>query len=626
MPDRAADGKPRPGAPGRRARSRRRAVRTGVGALVTLAVVGGATAAVAAGRTGGPRYRTALAAPGDVEQVVSLSGTLEATDDAAVAFPVSGTVKTVAVHVGQQVTAGQVLATLDPAALQAAVTSAQARVAQEQTQLASDEAAQTAATSASRSTSASPSTSASLSTGGTSGAGGRSGSGGGASSAKIASAQQAVLDAQQAADRSLAAARAATATVQAACGTATPVSSGTPTHGSSPPPTPSPTASGAPSAPLAAATSGPARSPRPTSPSPAPVPSSPEPPGTPGADCAGAGQQLLAAAAALNDDQQRLTRAQTQLTALLSSLAGPLSTGGGIAGTTAASTGSSSATSAPGGLHAGGGPSAGGRTVSAADIAADQAGIDAAQAQVDAARQDLQAATLTAPLAGTVVSLGLTPGARTTSASKVRIVGPGGRQVVLAVSEAQVRQLAVGMPARITPDGATAPLTGHVAAISVYGSSGGSSAGSAAAASGSVSYPVTVAVDDSATGAPLGVEASVDVVIGTHHDVLSVPTSALHRTGSGTTVEVLQAGVPVVQRVSVGLVGAVRAEITKGLADGTPVILADLRADVPASNTVTARLGRLGGGGFGGGGFGGGSVEGAGGFGGGGGGRGRPAQ
>ncbi|MGN6242761.1 MAG: hypothetical protein ACTHQ3_03705, partial [Motilibacteraceae bacterium] len=335
-------------------------------------------------------------------------------------------------------------------------------------------------------------------------------------------------------------------------------------------------------------------------------------------DCPEAGQQRLAAATTLDGDQLQLARAQARLTSLLSSLAGSPGSSAGAGSAAAASAGSSGATAGAAGSRGPGG-SAGGRTVSAADVAADQAAIDAAQAQVDAARQDVEAATLTAPLAGTVVSVGLTPGARATAASTVRIVGPGGRQVLLAASEAQVRRLAVGMPARITPDGATSALTGHVAAVSVYGSSTGSSNGAVGAASGSVSYTVTVAVDDVGTGVPLGVEAGVDVVVGSRQGVLSVPTSALHRAGAATTVEVLRAGAPVVQRVSVGLVGAARTEITGGLAAGTPVVLADLRAPVPTSNSVTTRLGRLGGaGGFGGGGLGGGGGFGGGGFGGGG--------
>ena len=63
------------------------------------------------------------------------------------AFAVAGTVATVGVAVGDGVTAGQSLATLDPTALQAAVDSANAQLAADQQQLATDTTSQTGSTS-----------------------------------------------------------------------------------------------------------------------------------------------------------------------------------------------------------------------------------------------------------------------------------------------------------------------------------------------------------------------------------------------------------------------------------------------------------------------------------------------
>ena len=72
--------------------------------------------------------RTATVATGDVKATISASGNLAATTTANEKFSTSGTIASIAVSVGQVVTAGQVLATLDPTSAQDAVTQAQAAV------------------------------------------------------------------------------------------------------------------------------------------------------------------------------------------------------------------------------------------------------------------------------------------------------------------------------------------------------------------------------------------------------------------------------------------------------------------------------------------------------------------
>ena len=89
-------------------------------------------------------YRTATAAVGTVQQTVSLTGTLAATHQQGANFAVAGKVTLVAVTPGTKVTAGQVLATVDPATLELTVTKAEATLAAAQSQLAADQTAQAA--------------------------------------------------------------------------------------------------------------------------------------------------------------------------------------------------------------------------------------------------------------------------------------------------------------------------------------------------------------------------------------------------------------------------------------------------------------------------------------------------
>src|SRR6185503_11672794 len=148
------------------------------------------------------------------EQDIASVGTVAATNRAVLAFPVSGTVASVGVQVGQRVSAGQLLASLSTTSLQQQVVSATANLASTQQALAADEASETTATTSSVEIGSSYSAvrlmSATVITASTAPtAGPRSKpSGGGASSAAVGRAQQELLRAQKQLDADLAAAEA----------------------------------------------------------------------------------------------------------------------------------------------------------------------------------------------------------------------------------------------------------------------------------------------------------------------------------------------------------------------------------------------------------------------------------
>jgi multidrug efflux pump subunit AcrA (membrane-fusion protein) len=75
---------------------------------------------------------------GTMKQTVSASGTIEPASTADLNFGVSGTVTSVNVVTGEKVTAGQVLATVDPSALQVDVGSAQASLTSAEDKLSTD--------------------------------------------------------------------------------------------------------------------------------------------------------------------------------------------------------------------------------------------------------------------------------------------------------------------------------------------------------------------------------------------------------------------------------------------------------------------------------------------------------
>ena len=282
-------------------RRRRPRARTVVVAAVVV-TVGAAATARAATSGSQPRYRLASVTRGSTAQTLVGVGTVQPAHQASVSFPVTGTVATVPVHLGQEVKAGQVLATLDPTALQAALDSATAQRASAQLTLDSARNGQLGAASTGAGSSGPAGSSGSSGSSGAAGSGARtslsgsgtgsstssagkpsaspaaSGSGSGSGPGKgsgsgskgstsgngsIAAAQQQLLADQRAADAALAGVRTALRQADLACGV-------TPPPETNPKPT---------TAPKPTTSAGPGTSPKPsTSPKPTVKPTAPPTP------------------------------------------------------------------------------------------------------------------------------------------------------------------------------------------------------------------------------------------------------------------------------------------------------------------------------------------------------------
>ncbi|HTT54970.1 MAG TPA: HlyD family efflux transporter periplasmic adaptor subunit [Streptosporangiaceae bacterium] len=360
----------------------RRAAALGIAGLAILAGAGTAYATVSAS---GPAYRLASVTAARVTASLDVVGTLSPVQEADVPFAVSGTVSSVAVRAGQRVTAGQRLGSLSKASLRAGLTAAQSTLAQANLQISNDIASQDQAA---------------------------PGSAAGPGPAALRPAQQRLLRAQRRADHALARARLALAQASQVCASPPP----------GPGPSATPSASGRPSPGLA----GPAGS---GSPSPAPTTGS-------AAACASAARQVLAAETALLHAQQAVSR---QLAALSAALAKASAAGTGAG---------------PGG------------PAGAAQLAADQATADADAAQVTVAEQNLADATLLSPISGTVVSVAVSPGTAASAGSTAfEIAGLGSYQVQTEVPVTALPALKVGQPASVQPDGLSAPLAGSVISI-----------------------------------------------------------------------------------------------------------------------------------------------------------------
>jgi RND family efflux transporter MFP subunit len=181
-------------------------------------VVGGAGTAYAAISSPGPAYRLATATSADVTAALHVVGTLTPVRQADVAFPVDGTVASVAVRPGQHVIAGQTLGSLDMTPLKADLTAAQSTLANANLQVDNDTASRSAATATPSSSPASP------------------------PAPSVRPQQQAVLGAQRQVASALALAKAALSQARHACPPApSPSPSPSPSLSPSPSPSPSPT-------------------------------------------------------------------------------------------------------------------------------------------------------------------------------------------------------------------------------------------------------------------------------------------------------------------------------------------------------------------------------------------------
>ncbi len=531
----------------------------------------------------GPGYRTATVAVGDVTQVVTATGTVTGLDTAAAAFGVVGLVDEVEVEAGDTVKAGEVLVRMDTAALDAALTSAEATLAKAKADLEDAENALAAAddTSEQADTEASDEDSGSPQVGGRQGGGSTPTPGG---EVDLTAPTRALNEARTAATVALGAATTALTAQQVACADV-----------------------------VAPAPEQPANTEE--------IEATEE---TEPADRTEALRACVDALAAVAAAQDRVATAQAAVTTAETAYRAAMDQA--LAAAKARATASEEATELAQAAAAAArkqlsalalsqqsssqtpSRSTGGGGTSTLDLNAkvtvETAAVRVAQAELEGAQEDRDAAVLRAPISGTVGEVPFTEGKTASADDAISILGDGAMQVELAVPSATASKLTKGMTAAVTSDGADGPSDATVSAIGILPSS----------TTGTTTYPVMITVPQPSKGLAEGAAAAVTITLRSAQGVTTVPNSTLSATGIGATagVTLLQDGKPVRKNVTTGAVGNTTTEIIDGLTEGQVIVLADPSAEVPTSSTSATRSGATG---FGGGGFGG---AGAGGFAGGG--------
>jgi HlyD family secretion protein len=529
------------------------------GALALVIVLGGGAAAWAASSNGSSGYRMASVTRADIGQTMTVVGTVEPVNDASASFQVVGKVATVTATVGQQVTAGESLGTLDTTALGESVSSAQSTLNADEAKLVQDESSQSSSSSPTTSNSPTPTKSPTTTTTTPAPHGGSTGA-----SATITQDQNTLTkdEAQTAADQQQEAADLTQS--QKACG-----ASGSATTTTTTNPT----------------------------------------------GCEAALAQVSKDQQEVSADQATVAKDETALSGVLNQSSTGASSGTGASASSGATGGSGSTgnsgsptqgshalsstpDAATGNSGTGGGTGTGSGTGSSASsdtpeqIASDQAAIDTAEAQLTEAQQSLAEANLTSPINGTIVSVGITVGdtvSANSSTEVIVIIGTQSFEVTGTLSSTQVPSVKVGDSAGVQIDGVDGTIDGTVSQV-----------GPVQSGDSGYTYPVVVALPPSANGLFTGSTANVVISTGSVTDAVAVPTSAVQSLGTRSYVETVSNGTLARKLIKIGMIGDVYTQVLSGLKPGDTVVLADYAAPVPSSNTST--LGGFGGGGFGGGG------------------------
>jgi len=227
-------------------------------------------------------------------------------------------------------------------------------------------------------------------------------------------------------------------------------------------------------------------------------------------------------------------------------------------------------------------------------IQMDDAQISIDQVNVNSVQHQLDGATLTSPIPGIVSQVNIKVGQSVTGGGTtyaIVVFSPGSYDLTGTVSDSQVNLVAIGQSVQVTPAGSTQALLGKITLISP----------AATVSSGIATFAVTAQLTDTSNSIRPGISASASIVINQVVHVLTVPISAVHTTGAGSTVNVLQSGVLKSVPVQTGASDPTRIEITSGLQINEVVVIAIVTSSVPSSNGTSV----LGGGGTRGGGGGG---------------------
>ncbi|GAA2583553.1 hypothetical protein GCM10010435_71660 [Winogradskya consettensis] len=214
-----------------------------------------------------------------------------------------------------------------------------------------------------------------------------------------------------------------------------------------------------------------------------------------------------------------------------------------------------------GGGNTSGGQQGGGQGSGGDAVLSAQQRVNQAEVALENAEDNLDGTTITAPIAGRILSVSGKVGSQVSGGSTfIALADVYDMQVSADFPEADADRLAVRQKATIgLADRAGDTLGATVVQVDPIGTSDGTL----------VRYGVVLSFDDAPKDLLVGQSASVRVTTGSAQDVLRVPSTAVHDV-AGDTGTVLRDGAQV--KVGIGLRGDQYTEIKSGLTEGEAVV------------------------------------------------------
>jgi HlyD family secretion protein len=230
-----------------------------------------------------------------------------------------------------------------------------------------------------------------------------------------------------------------------------------------------------------------------------------------------------------------------------------------------------------------------------------------AQAAVQTAEQNLTATTLVAPLGGVIDSINgvvgdsvgagsgggtaEAPGTQaplpssTPSSAFIVIGDTSAMEAVIPFAESDAAKLAFNQDTQVTFDAVpNLTISGHLVAVAT----------AATVQSGVVNYYATVELNQTNPALKQGMTANATVVVSKASNAITVPNLAITRLAGQAYVNVYAGGQEIQTPIQTGVVGDQYTEVTGGLNEGAQVIIPTLRI---ASGSGSTRGGFGGGGG-----------------------------
>lgn len=195
-------------------------------------------------------------------------------------------------------------------------------------------------------------------------------------------------------------------------------------------------------------------------------------------------------------------------------------------------------------------------------------------------------ATISAPLAGTVDNITLTPGQVTSAADRVAVIKIQGNPIgTFNVLEIDIIKVKPGQKVTVTLDSiADKTFTGVVASVDKIGT----------VSSGVANYPVTISFDTENEQILPNMSASANIIITSKNNVFLVPSSALQTQNNQTVVRILNKNNQIQYvNVEAGISSDTQTEIISGLDEGETVITGTVSATTSSqSSSVFSSFGR----------------------------------